>query len=68
MRANIFRTRKIFPVSNADALTGFLALWMTAMTMMKNLTMFMTGVELRPFFIKILAWTTFVHFVQSWSQ
>ena len=27
IRANIFRTRKIFPVSNADALTGFLALW-----------------------------------------
>ena len=26
IRANIFRTRKIFPVSNADALTGFLAL------------------------------------------
>ena len=27
IRANIFRTRKNFPVSNADALTGFLALW-----------------------------------------
>ena len=26
IRANIFRTRKDFPVSNADALTGFLAL------------------------------------------
>ena len=26
IRANIFRTRKNFPVSNADALTGFLAL------------------------------------------
>ena len=26
IRANIFRTRKFFPVSNADALTGFLAL------------------------------------------
>ena len=26
------------------------------------------GVELRPFFTKILAWTTFGHFVQSWSQ
>ena len=27
IRANIFRTCKIFPVSNADALTGFLSLW-----------------------------------------
>ena len=27
IRANIFRTRKIFPVSNADALTGLLSLW-----------------------------------------
>ena len=25
-------------------------------------------VELRPFFIKILVWTSFVYFVQSWSQ
>ena len=27
IRANIFRTRKNFPVSNADALTKYLALW-----------------------------------------
>ena len=29
IRANIFRTRKNFPVSNADTLTGFLAFWRT---------------------------------------
>ena len=29
IRAKIFRTRKNFPVSNADALTRFLALWVT---------------------------------------